>query len=250
MKPHLLCFYKSIAVTALATIDAVADSRFSLRDSNTKFALNDRWNLQVAAVGGPDVARAKIELPSTNLVGSREIYPLNVQANFVTPINRMNFMRRPVQLDAGQNLALQAALGTASANLVWGGLIVSRGPLDGVPNGQPTTLRGTSTTAGVAGSWVDLSMSWDEELPPGNYAVIGCNVISADGLFHQVRFEGQDEIPGGTCCVSADESGLPEQYNGGLGEWGRFHSQTPPTIRLLADGTGASHTVQLEVVPV
>ena len=56
MRPHLLCFYKSIAVTSLATIDAVADGRFTLRDSNTKFAVNDDWNCFLATVGGPDVA--------------------------------------------------------------------------------------------------------------------------------------------------------------------------------------------------
>ena len=87
----------------------------------------------------------------------------------------------------------------------------------------------------------------------GVYAVVGCWVVAANALAFRLRFPAQPGVggkqfrPGGLVQDAANLQPHP-MFNGGLGEWGRFHTFELPQIQVLADAAGGTYEIRMALL--
>ena len=143
--------------------------------------------------------------------------------------------------------------GTTDASVM---LWITRG-LKKAPEGEILIIRGTSSDTPNTGVWDDITFTWDTELPPGQYAVIGAEYVyensgtSGEGLAFRLVMDGQDFRPGALLQGLDGDKTASQFLGGGLGEWGRFRPPAMPRVQMFSNTTiGTNHTVWLQVVKV
>ena len=116
-----------------------------------------------------------------------------------------------------------------------------------VTSGELMTVRGVTSAATSAGVWDAATLTWDRELPYGDYRVIGMRVFGPSVIAVRLVLPGTPWRPGVPAMIE-DELG-PAFFSGGMmGELARFNSNQPPSVELLAASAVAAR-VYLDLVP-
>lgn len=196
------------------------------------------------------ITRARVATESLRTLGLPEVFPLNAVAEPTLPLGIDWRVNDPFRLMANDSLSIEVTTGTQVAAFAWGAAYLSWGKTV-VPNGPRTTVRGTSTQTLVANAFTSGGITLDQNLPVGNYAVIGMKVVCADAWAARLIFPaGVNRRPG----VMTGETRAGWEYmqmerHGRLGEWGRFHSVNIPQLEILGHTAGSeTATVYLDVV--
>lgn len=116
--------------------------------------------------------------------------------------------------------------------------LLSDGPL-AKPTGAIFPVGFTATITSVVGRWVAGTITLDQTLPRGRYAVVGAACFETDCLAMRFVPVGEAHRPG---CLGTASVGIPSQKcfrNGELGVWFEFDSLTPPMIEILHAAAGA-----------
>jgi len=117
------------------------------------------------------------------------------------------------------------------------------------------TVRATSViVAGAASAWTaEAELVFERDPLNGVYAVIGGNVVSATATAWRLRFpdqmpaDGKQLRPGGLTQTALGDYPF-EADNGGWGEFGRFHTFTPPLLQCFDDVAGGTYEVRLDLL--
>lgn len=159
-----------------------------------------------------------------------------------------DYRNGPLNFKALEELAVLVtnAAATSSVETALAGIDI--GKSRPAPSGPIYTLRGTATTASVAGAWTQIAMTWSDSLPTGMYSAVGLTHASANGLAARLIFENQVERPGTLSQVSEFLIQNPLFLYGNLGEFGQFHSYRMPNVEVLCNGVDSAHTVLLDLV--
>lgn len=245
---HLAANFVAIGQTADTDIVAVTDTILNIQNSH--FVLPQPMDLWAAFVSSLTMTRVKLTFPSIAQYGGTWIRP---QSNALLPPtdpNVADYRRAPFRIPAFEEFrylgtSALACMTEAAYAISWLGA-----GLTPVPAGNIYTIRATSTTAGVAKTWTPISLTWDNQLPDGRFAVIGSNMVSATGIAHRLVFNGQVWRPGGLSFATAGLRGHDMQTKGGLGVWGYFQPIFYPTCEILDNATGNAHTLFLDCVKV
>lgn len=244
---HLAANFVAIANVANTEVPALNDDVFTLRSSR----LVPTEDLYLGAVFSSAVTllRTRINSPNVRRISPAFIVPTDTTLLPKTDPNFMDMRSNPLLLKRDEALIYESTDSAAGPNnhyiISW--LLRDRQP---APVGDIYTIRGTSTTAGVASTWTTITVTWDNDLPVGDYVVIGGSFISATAVAFSVMFDGQTYRPGGLAGADAGVRPPWPQYNGGFGAWGKFRSLSFPGIRVLDNATGNAHTVYLNCVKV
>ena len=100
---------------------------------------------------------------------------------------------------------------------------------------QPRSLQSPVT-------WVNGAITLAETLPAGKYQLVGAVLWGINAVAFRFAMVGGTWRPGGIANHDIQTSPQIWQRNGGLGVWGEFSHDTPPSMDLLAD-TAASQGV-------
>jgi len=238
------------AVTATDTdITPVTDGIIQIQ--NAHFVLPKPMYLDYMAVMATNITRAQLSSPTIRqFVSAMELAPLIAALTPPTNPNIIEWFDQPFMLRGQEEVQLNGTQ-TAGANQVISGVAHIREERTPEPSGDRYFLRATSTTAAVALSWTQIALTYQSQLPVGQYAVVGAKHGSATGKAFRLILDNQYLRPGGLSTTAA--AFVTTRENDilrvkGMGEWGRFNTISLPRMEVFCTTTDNAHTVLLEVV--
>lgn len=211
-------------------------------------------NQIVAIAGGVESAaahRARLVAPSLRRRANYQVTPLNTAAAGAvepgSPQAVVDLRRNPLAMIRGEQLNFEALADPVAAQIQWGVVFLAAGPIEPVA-GKIFTIRATGATALVAGTWTNVTLTFDEDLPAGEYDVVGLRPQSAGLIAARLVFIGGEARPG-ALGVDAQADIQDDMFRrGGLGVWGHFKDDEPPTVDCLAISADATQEFYFDLV--
>lgn len=247
---HTVLFDSSIANgSVLLQVTNVADP--IIATSGKGFIIPPNMSmLAMAAAVGTNLTRFQLTSGSIRKMFPFDFDKVNVGALIENPARYHDFTAAPYQLDTYEELdafALQSNAGAQSETVaVW----LSDGPLRPVL-GKVQTVHATSATTLVARAWTPCTMTLDNGLDGGNYAIVGAQAFSVSGVFFRLAPRGGPVFrPGGFCGQARDALPPMAQRYGGWGEWMRFQNLQPPQVEFFATAADTAEEVYFDLVKV
>lgn len=242
---HFAANYESADNTANLDLNALDDGILSIR--NNHHVPSEPLELRAALGLGDELLRARLNSPRVRAMSPIYLLPILNAAVPNTDVQIADFRNNPIRMSAAEEIIWEVTNSGAgpTATFVLSWLFSSFRP---APTGEVFIVRGTSTTAAVAATWTNVTVTWDFQLPAGVYSVIGAAYYATNAIGFQVQFDGQYYRPGALGFATEGHSVWRGQLNGGLGEWGQFDTVSLPRVRVLNGSTDNAHTFYLQIV--
>jgi len=246
MSFHTLGFFENGDFTLNGDIQPIVDNVETIQ--NNHFVPQIDKDIIWATAISVGMQRARFNSPTMRQVSPRFLSRVIGGALPTSTSYMVDDMREsPLKMRALEELAMEVTHDTGAAEDVncFMGIRTRTRPK---PAGPIWTMRGTSATTPTADVWSDLAVVWADNLPSGEYEVVGLDYQSAAGLAARLIFEDQRERPG--CIARAD----PNQHvdpifmNGNLGGWGRFSSNRMPDVQTVSNAATAPIGIFLQFV--
>lgn len=247
MSFHIAAYRNANAsATANTQIAAVADQIISRRNSN--FFPTERFNMPFAYVGGDEVLRARLVTPEFRQFSSPYIRPVEPSDTPGDDPNVEDLRMNPIEIPVNEELELQHTASAALQAVV--GLVGLQPRVEPLPPGRIYTMRGTATTTLVAGAWTTLTVTWEDSLPRGTYAIVGGVAFGVSPIAFRFILDNQVLRPGGLGITTETNRTHKMFLNGGLGVWGRFDNEAFPDIEVFAAAADTAQTIYMQYMKV
>jgi len=253
MTYHVAAFSEQIAVAGtLQPIAAVADDQLFSVDDDIRVP-QGLASLLAAFALGPGVSRARIVAPSLRAFANLEIAPKGVAESMsgVDTIRFVTFVRDPLPLAVGESINFESDAGAAAGvGQVTGVILLSDGPVVPV-SGAMRTVRATAAIAGTEAVWDSGALTFSEDLPTGNYQVVGARCeADSPGAFRLIFVAGGPR-PGSLSALNDQGPEVTGARLGMWGVWGQFDTNQPPTLEILSlSGAGTAQVLYLDIIRV
>jgi hypothetical protein len=256
-----IAFYESRAgVAALDNVAGLADTHVAVAGDN--ITVPPRWNQILAAWAGMSNAAdvlvaARLSAPSMRDKTLLDLVNLEaiaaggtLEPSSPTPINV--YTNKPIQLVSGEFLnALQESDGTTAANLCTAIVLLGDGDYSNPYAGMPVqTVRGTGTTTLTANAWSAVTITLDQQLAAGRYAIIGMRAQSAGAKAARLILQETPARPGVIAYDSNADIEHPMFRNGNLGVFGSFIHSAIPQVEFLSLSGDTAETIFLDIVKI
>jgi hypothetical protein len=246
---HLVAFGSSIANTgALIQLNKIADGIFPPANNGLLIPPQFKYVLGVTAVGA-SITRAQLQSASFRDYGNMDLEPINVGALFESPVRWQNWMDHPLPIGGPVELDAFAAQGGAGAETdylfawLWDGQMTK-------PSKRPISVHATASATLVAKAWTAISLTLDNPLDQGTYALVGARAKSATGLaFRVVPNDNSSNRQGGLMTQAVDGLDLGVQRMGLMGTWTTFTNYNIPSFELFAVAADTSEEFILDLIP-
>lgn len=238
---HLAAFYQSVAITALAAINAVPDTQI-FTSGTTMRVPPDLPNIGLAAANyfGTSTLQGQIETPSLRALANLDISPLNppLVTNGLTGF--ADYYDTPVTLNGNESMTLSLSGTNSGAAGAYGFVEFTDGPIKPV-TGEFFTVKATGTAALSAGKFVNTGVTFDTVLPAGTYNVVGLRAEGANLYAARLAFVGATYRPGVLGSIGPGSADYDRFRGGKCGVYGSFDINQPPTVDCL----GITDTAQV-----
>lgn len=205
--------------------------------------------LGVAWANGVNLDRAQFQSPSLRRVLNLEISPVNIGAALLSPLPLWKAYEHPIQLDPNEALSVVASESGAGATRQNVFACIFDKPVEPI-NGDIRSVRVTAATTLGAFGWTNASLTFDQSLPAGRYQMVGGRFRSASLLAWRAVFVGYTWRPGAPGWVTDAQVDPYLFRSGGLGVWGEFDHNLPPTIDFFASAADTSETGVLDLIKI
>lgn len=235
---HLLAFAGSVAQNAaLANVPAIVDQYMTQYNSTTYTAPKNKRILRSYAMGD-SITQIRFDSPLLRLIGPPQVQPIDVavEPSTLPPVNKYD--KNAMTLVENDPLGMLCSrTGSGAANVY-----VLHWLSDNIPqviSGPTIAVRATFTATLTTNSWVAATLTFDQQLPPGKYGIVGMSAVCGDLLAARLNLPDSPERPG---CLAQD---LDSQWDwewfrrGNFGDYGEFQSFAAPTVELLGHTAGA-----------
>jgi hypothetical protein len=192
------------------------------------------------------LARARLDTPSLRRTMLLDVVPVyyGTAAGVSDHVNL--FVGAPLTLDESEPMRFMAihsgSVGETVTGLVW----LGDGPITPVVSEYFVAAATTSGVTGTGG-WENVSITFDQTLPAGRYAVVGARVEMTGGYAFRLSFVGQSWRPGWLIDQNPTWLASRDARGGRLGVWGEFPHDQPPTVDVIA-GAGGTPLLYLDLV--
>lgn len=233
---HLVGYSGSVATgSALLKLPALTDLFSNIQNNN--LVVDSKVNQLMAAFAyGPNCSRAQLQEPVLQVPGYPDIRRIgqSVPTDAIKPAVE-ELLDSPFGLKPTEQLSFYTINAGGSAEQEYGLVWLA----DQVP--QPTkgkifTLKLTGSTTLTANAWSSVPLSFEDNLPAGNYALVGARAESAGCIAFRMGAAGFAYRPGGIGSQAVKSVEWPLQRFGGLGTWFTFAN----TVQLVADFLSSS----------
>jgi hypothetical protein len=202
-------------------------------------------NLAGAAIvsAATTLTRAQLQSPSLRTLANYDIEPLN---NAATPANPPAIAMQPANplpLMGDESLTMETLTDHAAAIEIYGFAWLVDGPLQPV-QGQIFSVRFTTGITLADGVWTNGNITFQQDLPFGDYQVVGLSVRSANLVAARLVFPGGRWRPGVLGRNAIGDVDNPHFRHGMSGVLGEFNSNTPPSL----DAVGVTDTAQVGIL--
>jgi hypothetical protein len=244
---HVAAFFETIDNVAGTDVNALADQVLSIQ--NNHFVLDRPMDLIAAMAMSATLTRARVASATMRMVANPYIRPTITAA--IPPANPNIWLldHSPFRIPPYEEIQCLATSGVAMTEPFTALIFLSTG-VERVTQGNIYPIRWTSTTAAVANTWTDLTITFEDTLPSGVYEMVLSECASTNAQAHRWIVPNLYWRPGFP-SVAAAGSRLPYAISEGQwGAMGRFRSNNLPRVQVLVNGTDNSHTGFLHVVKV
>lgn len=233
----LVGFYDATAHAALAEVDAIADPHVRVSGNDIYVpALN---KILGVFAGGANLTDCRLQSPSLRrMVNQRitHVYPEAMPPGSWYGAFCPLWKERARTLDVAEALNAFAINGGATDEYVFVWLMDK---LEALPPGEMVSLKGEVTLTGVEGAWVNGAITFSQTLPAGRYALVGMRGRHDQCVAARCVFPDTTPRPG---CIGSQKyytPSIPDFRYGGLGSWGEFEHDAPPSIDICTAAAGA-----------
>jgi hypothetical protein len=244
----LVCYQDTTTGTLTnSDMTAVADQVFSRRNGHYFFTAD--FKILASGLYGANSTRAIISSPTLNAFTAFNIWPINTSNVSANPPKADLWMEYPPPLPKGEEIQIlhtTSGSDTTTAMLIIG----SAGWTKQVPRGiGPVPVfeaRFTCSITLAAQQWsTPATMTLEQSLRAGTYAVVGCDMMAANLMFFRLIFNRPKFYmnvplrPGSVANNALGDAplGYPGLSKFLFGEWGRFATTELPQIEALGIGT-------------
>lgn len=249
MTMHLGAFAELLTATAaLQRIAAVQDDTvFTQGDDMRVPAQLPFLVAEAALLEELTVARAQIQSPSLRQVANIDILPLGLGLVFVTPEEISIHSQSPTPMRGDEAVNFLVA-GTGGGGQIHYGLVwYSDGPVQPV-SGSIYSVRFTAVSAGTPLAWENIPIVFEQDLPVGNYDIVGMQIFGVGLVATRLNFVGgawRPGVPGGVTMV--DNIGHHFRH-GKMGVMGNFHTNTQPTLDVISATAAITNVGVLDLI--
>lgn len=237
---HLLGFFVNAGIGATnATFSGVAD-QIMTRDPNLNFQMPQSSSRLIWSFGtGVGMDRLRLNVAELRSQGLPSLVPVNITATPPSPYNLYDLRMSPIDLPTYEFVELQTTNTDVAAQNHYGGLAIEVGTTRPTIGGRVYSIRGTCAITLTNGTWVLGTITLDQTLPAGVYALCGAHVICASAVLARFVPASGGYRPG--VVVNALPSGIPSPINRDkmLGVWFDFTHNQIPQIEILGSTAGA-----------
>ena len=249
MPMHLGAFHETIdQAGALVPITAVQDDTVFTSGDDMRVPIDLPFIVGSSAlIDGLAPLRAQISSPSLRRVSNLDIAPYStgIAHADLSTVNFHTDKPIPVRADEAVNMNLQA---TPTVTMDQYGLIQFGDGAQQPVTGDMLSVRSVMSVNAVLGQWVNGNITFDQDLPVGNYDVVGIRVEEATTVAGRLSFVGGAWRPGVPAATSVTAHDLKMMRMGRSGILGTFHTNTPPTIDILAAAGAITPVVYLDLI--
>jgi len=253
---HLVAFDASDAANAALTqLNAVASEFDGVQNNGIVIGFGPSvpspLNLIIGATAySAHLQRAQFRAPSL----MSPDYPLITPVCVARPTSAIHqiwadWRNGPLVVKVGESLLAYEQHITSTERVYIAALLADKVP---TPIAAPfRTVQLTGSTTLVADTWSNCLMTFTDQLPFGNYDVVGARVEGATPVFFRLAVPGLGYRPGGPCLIDAvsDDVGVERLFRfGNYGTWFTFNSMQQMTLELLATAADTAQTLYLDIV--
>ncbi len=243
----LLAFSDSVDNAGILTpITAVVDQHVTVQGNFIYVPAFANKLMGAKAMCGASATHVRLRSPSISRLNPVEIKPITL--DIINAGNDLFDIKQYGQLalDVDEGLSLEhdgnPALAEQTTALVW----LSDGKVDAI-GGEMHSVRAQITLALAPEQWNPSEIVLIDELPVGQYSLVGLRVECSVGVAFRVVFKGTQLFrPGAPCELAINNE---QQWGifrrGNLGNWGDFDSRSLPGIEVLGNAVVVSATYEI-----
>lgn len=245
---HLVGWAQNVdQAAAAADLDAIQDE--------TLFAQGDiiRVPAEMALMQGvaflsaaTTFVAAVLQAPSLRTLADFDILPAERAATFGSPPALAWLGGNPMSLTPDESLTFNTNTDDAVPVDIYGFLWLADGPPAQV-SGEIFSVRATAAITLAALVWTNGDLTFTQDLPFGNYDVVGIRAESANLIAARLVFPGGRWRPGVPGANAPSDVDAPQFRYGASGVLGSFNSNSPPSIDMIGI-TDSSEDVILDLI--
>jgi hypothetical protein len=245
---HTSANYGTVAQTTEIDLPAINDSYFTIQ--NNHFLPQRTSKILYAAAMGTLLTRCRISTPTLGVITSPFIRDISPALNVGNPQIFADYSADPLGVNALEEVVIfqtDSAV-TSESNAAILGWDMGQSPQ---PAGTVFTIRGTATGTLVVGAWTSVgTITWQNQLPTGIYAVVGAIFQSAGAIAGRLILENTPYRPGGLAITTITNRTAPLFRLGGLGVWGQFHNYAMPLVEILSSSADTASEIYLDLMKI
>lgn len=246
---HLGAFHESIdPAGVLVPITAVQDQVVTTQGDDMRVPKDLPFFLgAAAAIEATAPLQVQVTSPSLRRFTNIDVNPFSTGLVVGNGHQVMYAPYTPPMLVGDESLNFQINSNPVAATDQYGLVWFGDGPMAPV-NGEIYTVRATMSVTGVVGTWVNGNITFEQDLPYGDYDVVGMRCVEATTVAARLVFVGGAYRPGtiGNSAVTAQD--VDNLRMGRSGVWGTFNTNTPPTCDILAAAGAITPTLYLDLI--
>jgi hypothetical protein len=252
-------YYESrTGVAAHANVAGLADTSLSVSGDNITVpptynqiiaawaAMSNAADTLVAARVSAPSMKMKLDLANIEVIAAGA----TVEPSSPTPLDV--HLDSPIQLVSGEFMQFsQVSDGTTAANLCHGVVLLGDGNYSNPYQGLPVmTVRGTGATTLTANAWTAVTVTLNQQLEAGQYALIGMRAQSAGAQVARVILSNSGARPG---CIAYDSNAdieNPMFRKGHMGVWGTFVHTAIPQVEMVSLSADTAEVFYFDIVKI
>lgn len=249
MTMHLGVFAEDLVPAAtLVNVAAINDELITTNGDDMRVPIQLPFLAGMAALISATVpAQAQFQSPSLRQVANVDVEPVALGLTFGDPVEVSMHPMNPLPLRGDESLNFLVNTTASPAEFHYGLAWFSDGPQQQV-NGNMFSVRSTMSVTADEANWVNGALTFGQDLPVGNYDVVGMRVRAAGLVAARLRFIGGAWAPGVPGVLTMGHNASEFFRFGRMGVWGSFHTNTPPSIDILAATGAVTPVVILDLI--
>lgn len=235
---------------AFAKIAGVSDQHIKVDGDSVYINEYNRIVAAMACMGNTVPGEVRLTAPSIRGQAPYYIHPIIDQIYPTTYPGICIMKGSPLQLVPDEQLEVESDANPAAAEQH--SVIIWAADSEIVPvSGKIFTVKATVTLTGSVGVWVFAALTFVDDLPVGNYDIVGMHVEADEAVAARLVPVAGEKRPGVPCVASKlyHIFGQPFRY-GNFGVFCSFKHSLPPNIEILfsADEAEDTYDVYLDII--
>lgn len=245
---HLAAYQGSLVLNTETAMTGLVDAVLTRSATSALYVFQQQMKLLAAVGMSVGMTRVYMSSPSLRQINLPYMRPIIAAVKPASGSEICWLADQPLTLPAFEEIG-PVAVSTTNPGPETGTLLAWLGDMiQPIPPGDILTARGTASFAAVANTWTLGSFTLDTSLPPGVYALVGSEHISATAIAHRWQIPGQLWRPGSMSHQATSDRQDWRLATRRLGMYGSFQNTAPPQLEVLCTSTDASHEVYLQLV--